>query len=179
MSGRESCENTSLCALPRGHHGQCYLGEAIGPVGYLAPAPAALREGLLEAIAYADRVGDTGVSLTKLHRILDADPAASTADAPADTTLRDLVGALLAEQLRHDRRQVLVRNEYHATCSCGEWRAAEPGDYLTRWCAHRDDALLPLLRAHDAQAEAHVVHVTAEPIAEDVVWCEVCDEWVT
>jgi hypothetical protein len=24
----------------------------------------------------------------------------------------------------------------------------------------------------------HIVHVTAEPIAEDVVWCEECEEWV-
>ena len=26
---------------------------------------------------------------------------------------------------------------------------------------------------------AHVVHVTVEPVAEDVVWCDECEEWVT
>lgn len=31
----------------------------------------------------------------------------------------------------------------------------------------------------DAEADRHVVHVTAKPIAEDVVWCEDCEEWVT
>lgn len=25
----------------------------------------------------------------------------------------------------------------------------------------------------------HVVHVTAMPVAEDVVWCDDCEEWVT
>jgi hypothetical protein len=92
----------------------------------------------------------------------------STADAPVDTTLRDLVDALITEQLRHDRRQVLVRNEYHATCSCGEWRAAEPGNYLTRWCAHRDDALLPLLRAHDAQVAAQARRDALNKAADDL-----------
>ncbi|GEB16686.1 hypothetical protein GUY44_07505 [Pimelobacter simplex] len=27
-------------------------------------------------------------------------------------------------------------------------------------------------------ADAHVIHVTATPVAEDVVWCDECEEWV-
>lgn len=27
--------------------------------------------------------------------------------------------------------------------------------------------------------KAHVVHVTVAPVAEDAVWCEACEEWVT
>lgn len=34
--------------------------------------------------------------------------------------------------------------------------------------------LATLLRTARAEGERHVVHVTAEPIAEDVVWCEEC-----
>lgn len=33
--------------------------------------------------------------------------------------------------------------------------------------------------ADERQVKTHVVHVTAEPVAEDVVWCEECEEWVT
>lgn len=39
-----------------------------------------------------------------------------------------------------------------------------------------------VLAARDAKVAAqarHVVHVTAEPVAEDAVWCEECEEWVT
>lgn len=31
----------------------------------------------------------------------------------------------------------------------------------------------------DPENRQHVVHVTAAPVAEDAVWCETCEEWVT
>jgi hypothetical protein len=34
------------------------------------------------------------------------------------------------------------------------------------------------VRTEQARPE-HVVHVTVEPVAEDVVWCDDCEEWVT
>ena len=47
---------------------------------------------------------------------------------------------------------------------------------------------LALVRAHALAAECdqlrataekrHIVHVTAQPVAEDVVWCDICEEWV-
>jgi hypothetical protein len=56
------------------------------------------------------------------------------------------------------------------------WREMDGDDLFD---THRADVLTSLADERLAQAEAHVVHVTAEPIAEDVVWCEACEEWVT
>jgi hypothetical protein len=170
-----------------------------------------------------------GPTLTKrdcaaeLTRILDADPAASTADAPADTTLR--VEAWVARlesaagmgprsavaehqrslgvegdhetRLREKRVSELVdliteaaafRDDAASSgdaadipkppevmieffdlhtrshwsdvdpwrwiaCGCG-WQGTDVHLTPDQWLAHRRDALLPLLRAHDAQAAA-------------------------
>lgn len=55
--------------------------------------------------------------------------------------------------------------------------AATHADHLEALLeATRETPSLRLVR-EQARPE-HVVHVTAEPVAEDVVWCDDCEEWV-
>jgi hypothetical protein len=81
-----------------------------------------------------------GALLTgQVRDILDADPAASTSDAPADTTLREQL-ALTLRNLDGEGFNDAYLGRNDANTEEG-WRAVE----------ELADALLPLLRAHDAQ----------------------------
>lgn len=55
-----------------------------------------------------------------------------------------------------------------------EW--PPPEQHLPWW---REAARAVLAARTQPAPDAHVVHVTAEPVAEDVVWCDECEEWVT
>jgi hypothetical protein len=79
-----------------------------------------------------------GALLTGQVRDILDDPAASTSDAPADTTLRDQIARRFFEQTTAARIQT--------------WDTLPPQD-RARYYA-KADALLPLLRAHDAQVAA-------------------------
>lgn len=73
------------------------------------------------------------------------------------------------------------RAEYAAVVAClltgrcdGQQAVASIAALSNRFLASR--AAQPAPATEDRAA--HVVHVTAEPVAEDVVWCDDCEEWV-
>ena len=92
-----------------------------------------------------DKTTAVMVRLDDLYRVLTPDPAASTADAPADTTLRDQIAAWVYERVMSERnRGSRGPNSKWPDC---------PDEFREGWRTEAD-ALLPLLRAHDAQVAA-------------------------
>ena len=47
------------------------------------------------------------------------------------------------------------------------------------WHKAAEQLLALLTSSAPATASEHIVHVTVEPIAEDAVWCDECEEWVS
>lgn len=74
--------------------------------------------------------------------------ASDTTGASRSLSLREAVEQVVGVFSEHRRVSPSINVEGHwfTACSCG-WRADEPGDFLTRWCAHRDDLIARVLDA--------------------------------
>jgi hypothetical protein len=93
----------------------------------MSAAERSLRGNLRYAVDNGDPV--VKVITADLASLLDTRPAVN-------------LEALTGELAKHQRSTAApIATRWVATCSCG-WQANTPGDYLTNWAKHRDDALI-------------------------------------
>lgn len=104
-----------------------------------------------------------------LDRLLDAHP-----DDTRKGGLHVALAALL-DGYDHQGDCPVSSGVHGAECEC--WQS-ELGVDLRALLAEHPPADLPVATGDAGTQVAHVVHVTAMPVAEDAVWCDTCREWV-